>query len=233
MTKKRAAPTLTFDQLVAYGDAIAVNGRALVADAQVLFDAGRLPRSYALCTLAIEESHKLPLVWRLMMDLLAVDAPDWDALAGANSHTYKLTMAVASTAAIPQVMAPEAPGLEPAALQKFLTDSKPYVKEFNYRKLAAIYTDLDAQGNAVLPDITVDVTLTATMLKTARSTVESMALIHPHAPTVLKQLAASAGSARPTADGGNSTKADSSQHGNRPDLTSNPGDERPTVEKSD
>jgi hypothetical protein len=41
------------------------------------------------------------------------------------------------------------------------------VKEFNERKLAAIYTDLDAQGTAVLPDSTVDAHLAATMLKTA------------------------------------------------------------------
>lgn len=87
-------------------------------------------------------------------------------------------------------MVPSAPGLEPAALQKFLADSKPYVKEFNDRKLAAIYTDLDAQGNVVLPESTVDAQLAATMLKTARSTVESMALIHPHAKIVLLKLAA-------------------------------------------
>jgi hypothetical protein len=91
-------------------------------------------------------------------------------------------------------MAPGAPGLEPAALQKFLADSKSYVKEFNDLKLMAIYTDLDGQGNAVLPDSTVDAQLAATMLKTARSTVEAMALIHPHAKTLLQKLAAQAAS---------------------------------------
>jgi AbiV family abortive infection protein len=98
MAKKQAAPTLTLDQLITYGDAIAVNARALVVDAEVLLDAGRLPRSYVLCTLAIEESHKLPLVWNLMMQLLSGAAPAWGSLANANSHTHKLTMAVAGTA---------------------------------------------------------------------------------------------------------------------------------------
>lgn len=93
MTKKQAAPTLTLDELIVYGDAIAVNARALVVDAEVLLEAGRLPRSYALGTLAIEESHKLPLVWNLMMQLLSGAVPDWGSLANANSHTHKLTIA--------------------------------------------------------------------------------------------------------------------------------------------
>jgi AbiV family abortive infection protein len=88
MATKQTAPALTLDQLVAYGHAIATNARALVADAQVLLDAGRLPRSYALCTLAIEESHKLPIVWNLMMQLLSRATPDWGSFANANSHTH-------------------------------------------------------------------------------------------------------------------------------------------------
>jgi AbiV family abortive infection protein len=154
-----------------------------------------LQRSQLAVDLAVRDLPFLTSFWKLMMQLLSGETPHWSSLANANSHTHKLTMAVASTAAIRQVMAPGAPGLEAAALQKLISGSKPFVKEFNDRKLAAIYTDLDAQGNAVLPDSTVNAQLAATMCKTARSTVESMALIHPHALTLLKQLVVAARSA--------------------------------------
>ena len=49
----------------------------------MLLDAGRLPRSYALGTLAIEESHKLPIVWKLMMQLVSGETPHWSSLANA------------------------------------------------------------------------------------------------------------------------------------------------------
>ena len=199
MAKKPAPTPLTLEQLIAYGGAISANAQALVEDAQVLRDANRLARSYALCTLAIEESHKLPMVWKLMMLLINGGEPDWNVVTrSGSSHTYKLTMAVASTMALPMAINDPAALLEPYALKQILEDSAPAVKEFNARKLAAIYTDLDVNGDAVTPESTVDAILADTILKTARATVNSMAEMHPHVKVLLEQLAAAAQETEPT-----------------------------------
>ena len=47
---------LTFEQLHSYASALLDNASSLVADAQLLADAGRYARAYALSVLAFEEA---------------------------------------------------------------------------------------------------------------------------------------------------------------------------------
>lgn len=180
---------MTMEQLDAYGVALSNNAQGLVEDAEVLFGAGRYARSYALSTLAIEECHKLPLVWRLMLQLHNRLTPDWNILNNeGTSHGYKLKMAVAGTVAISHMLGPAKAFPDADALMTILKGSKPFVQEFNQRKQDALYTGLDANGAPVPPETTVDKQLAGTMVKTARATVESMAGMHQHAKTVLPML---------------------------------------------
>ena len=66
------------------------NAQDLLADAALLFDAGRFPRAFALAQVAQEELAKIPMLYRAGSEIHAGHPVDWDRLGRRfRSHKHK------------------------------------------------------------------------------------------------------------------------------------------------
>jgi AbiV family abortive infection protein len=91
MAKPKSAHGLSLADITAFRATLLANSAALIADAELLFKAGRYARAFSLSVIAIEEASKIPYLLECAEGLVAGNPPSWeDVHRFLNSHQQKL-----------------------------------------------------------------------------------------------------------------------------------------------
>jgi AbiV family abortive infection protein len=91
MAKPKSSHALSLDDTTAFRATVLANSAGLIADAELLFKAGRYARAFALSVIAIEEASKIPYLLECAESLAAGKLPNWQDLhTFLHSHQQKL-----------------------------------------------------------------------------------------------------------------------------------------------
>jgi AbiV family abortive infection protein len=141
-----ALMTLTLRQLATAAHAALDNCEDLLADARLLFDAGRYPRAHALAVLAVEEFGKSLMCQQALMRDLDVDrAAARYFLRAFRKHETKLRNALLQVDVLPNHRA------DSDAFGALIGKLLERVEDESTRKLRGLYVDFGPDGSVLVP----------------------------------------------------------------------------------
>ena len=163
---------MTVEQINALREALIENAIALIADADLLYENGRLARAYSIAILATEEMSKLPILLHCLEELDAGSEPNWaDVGEFLASHYGKLMMNELYFATQRSANGLDATG------SKQWQDAVKAAKDRNARKQSGFYVNVEA-GSVVTPAVAVPREQAKFALGLARITFNMMELVN-------------------------------------------------------